>query len=470
MTAVLDAAAGVDVADRAVQAARRGRRRRRAGDPHLRRTVRDHLRQQRHRDGPHHRRRPGEPHRLRRRREGSVVVDRAVARPRSTRPRPKRSPRPAPVSPTRPTASSTVRSTALAELGDREPRAGSHARRDRRATRRYVRRALSADPDARLDLRVPQPVAVVREQRRPAAPGAPRQLHRHHDLQREGRSSAPRRSTTRRRRASTPFAELIEMATVRQLLDNTVASFDPKPVPQTFVGDVIFTPDSLDTLMNAVLAEPHRLRADEGHQPVSKTRSAAPIADTRLTVTNRPLSPEFPLASTFDSDGVPSSDLPIITDGVLENHLIDWYTSRKLERPMTAGVFALDVAPGDQILRRHRRQHRAGHHPRPLLGRHAEPATRLQRRGEELVLRRGRQGAVPDQRNDDRGQLRGAAHSRSAPSAPSRSTTAATRSRRWLLRVSRSRRNNVGHGQQHGHRSVYRSGRLNQDGLRHRGL
>ncbi len=144
-----------------------------------------------------------------------------------------------------------------------------------------------------------------------------------------------------------PFAELIEMATVRQLLNDTVASFDPNSVPATFVGDVIFTPDSLSTLLNTVLQSLQGYTLMRGTSPFQESLGHV-IADSRLTVTNRPRSPQFPLASTFDSDGVPSKDLPIITSGVLENHLIDWYTSRKLDRPMTAGVFALDVAPGDQ--------------------------------------------------------------------------------------------------------------------------
>ena len=137
------------------------------------------------------------------------------------------------------------------------------------------------------------------------------------------------------------------MATVRQLLDDTIASFDPKPVPETFVGDVIFTPDSLATLMNTILQSLTGYTLMKGTSPYQESLGDV-IADSRLTVTNRPRSPQFPLASTFDGDGVPSADLPIITAGVLENHLIDWYTSRKLGRPMTAGVFALDVAPGDQ--------------------------------------------------------------------------------------------------------------------------
>ncbi|MEY2425263.1 MAG: PmbA protein [Actinomycetota bacterium] len=144
-----------------------------------------------------------------------------------------------------------------------------------------------------------------------------------------------------------PFTDLIEMATVRQLLNDTVASFDPKSVPATFVGDVIFTPDSVGTLLETVLQSLQGYTLMRGTSPFQESLGQT-IADSRLTVTNRPRSPQFPLASTFDGDGVPSSDLPIITAGVLENHLIDWYTSRKLNRAMTAGVFALDVAPGDQ--------------------------------------------------------------------------------------------------------------------------
>lgn len=143
-----------------------------------------------------------------------------------------------------------------------------------------------------------------------------------------------------------PFAELIEVATLRRLLDATVRSFDPKPVPSTFVGDVIFTPDSLSTLLGPVLQSLQGYTLMKGTSPYQDAIGDT-IADTRLTVTNRPRSPEFPLASSFDSDGVPSSDLPVITDGVLQNHLVDWYTSRKLGRAMTGGVFAIEVTPGD---------------------------------------------------------------------------------------------------------------------------
>jgi PmbA protein len=143
-----------------------------------------------------------------------------------------------------------------------------------------------------------------------------------------------------------PFAELRDVATLVRLLDATVRSFDPKPVPETFVGDVIFTPDSLDTLIGPVLEAISGYTLMKGTSPFQDSIGHA-IADSGLTVMNRPRSPEFPLSRSFDADGVPSCDLPVITGGVLENHLLDWYTSRKLDRPMTAGVSVIDVAPGD---------------------------------------------------------------------------------------------------------------------------
>lgn len=144
----------------------------------------------------------------------------------------------------------------------------------------------------------------------------------------------------------TPFADLIEVATLRDLLDATIRSLDPKPISGTFVGDVIFTPDSLGTLLEPVLQALSGYTIMKGTSPFQDAIGEA-IAAPLLTVANRPCSPDF-LAASFDGDGVPASDLAIITGGTLEHHLIDWYTSRKLDRPMTAGPSAFDVVPGDK--------------------------------------------------------------------------------------------------------------------------
>jgi PmbA protein len=149
--------------------------------------------------------------------------------------------------------------------------------------------------------------------------------------------------------SATPFPELADVATLRRLLSDTMASFEPKPVPGTFTGDVIFTPDSVTTLLNSILSGLSGLALLRGTSPFQDSLGKQ-IADARFTIASRPCSPEFPLAATFDSFGLSAEDMPIITDGVLENYMIDWYTSHKLNRPATAGVHSFDAAAGDQTL------------------------------------------------------------------------------------------------------------------------
>jgi PmbA protein len=142
-----------------------------------------------------------------------------------------------------------------------------------------------------------------------------------------------------------PFGELVEMGYLRPLMDDIVRSLDPRPVPTTFVGDVIFTPESLGTLVSPVVQALTGYALMRGTSPFQDSIGEA-VADASFTLTNLPRSPQFPLASSFDGDGVPSANLPLITEGVLDNHLVDWYASRKLGRPMTGAVLAPQIAPG----------------------------------------------------------------------------------------------------------------------------
>jgi PmbA protein len=84
-----------------------------------------------------------------------------------------------------------------------------------------------------------------------------------------------------------PFAELIEVATLRDLLDATLRSLDPHPIPGTFVGDVIFTPDSLGTLLEPVIQALGGYTLMRGTSPFQEAVGEA-IAAPLLTVANRP--------------------------------------------------------------------------------------------------------------------------------------------------------------------------------------
>lgn len=142
-----------------------------------------------------------------------------------------------------------------------------------------------------------------------------------------------------------PFDDLLEVGTFRTLLDETVRSFDPEPVPETFVGDVILTPGSLPTLVDPVIRAISGMALLRGTSVFDDALGDA-VASPRFSLTSTPCSGEFPLARGFDDHGIPARDLELIVDGALRAHLVDWYTSHKLGRPMTASVTALRVAPG----------------------------------------------------------------------------------------------------------------------------
>jgi PmbA protein len=146
-----------------------------------------------------------------------------------------------------------------------------------------------------------------------------------------------------------PFERLLGVGTVRRLIEETLRSFDARPVPEKFVGDVILTPDCVYHLM-FVLA-----RALGGYELLAGTspyrdKAGEPIASPLFSVLNRPLAADFPEGSDFDGFGIPTVDVDIIKDGRLENFLVDFYVARKLGLPQTAGVWNFVVPPGDRSL------------------------------------------------------------------------------------------------------------------------
>ena len=146
-----------------------------------------------------------------------------------------------------------------------------------------------------------------------------------------------------------PFERLLGVGTVGRLIEETLRSFDARPVPEKFVGDVILTPDCVYHLM-FVLA-----RALGGYELLAGTspyrdKAGEPIASPLFSLLNRPLAADFPEGSDFDGFGIPTADIDIVKNGRLENFLVDFYIARKLGLPQTAGVWNLFVPPGDRSL------------------------------------------------------------------------------------------------------------------------
>jgi PmbA protein len=145
----------------------------------------------------------------------------------------------------------------------------------------------------------------------------------------------------------TPFGELTTLTPIDRLLRETAGSFDAIPVPETFVGDLIFTPESLGDLIGSL---------GDALSGIALIRKATPyterlgevVAAPSFNLLHRPS--QLANANAFDAHGFPNGDVDVIRDGSLESFLIGWYASHKLGRPMTTGQRDLVVAPGDDAL------------------------------------------------------------------------------------------------------------------------
>ncbi len=146
--------------------------------------------------------------------------------------------------------------------------------------------------------------------------------------------------------AYAPFPRLRDVGALRRLYGEASRSFDINPAPGKFIGDVIVTPDALEGLLLWPLA-----RVLGGYSLLSgtspyKEKRGALIASPLFSLHNRPTAASFPEGRDFDGFGVPTRDLDVIRDGVLEDFLVDFYISKKLVMTQTAGATAFVVPPG----------------------------------------------------------------------------------------------------------------------------
>lgn len=149
--------------------------------------------------------------------------------------------------------------------------------------------------------------------------------------------------------AFAPFASLFDAGSVRRRMRETTPSLDRAPAPGKFVGDVIIAPDCLATVMASLVGALSGGALFTGATPY-KNRKGETIGSPLFSLSNRPRGEEFPGGADFDGYGVPTQNLEVVRDGVLEEFLIDCFFARKLGAPQTAGAHNFSVRPGEQSL------------------------------------------------------------------------------------------------------------------------
>jgi len=144
-----------------------------------------------------------------------------------------------------------------------------------------------------------------------------------------------------------PTADLATLVPIHRLLEDLAASFDPQPVPATFVGDLIFTPEALSVAAGTIAQAVSGMALIRKGTPFADSLGKA-IAAPSFSLLHQPSA--LAGSTPFDAEGFANGDLDIIRDGVLSNFLIDWYSAHRLDRPMTTGCTNFVVAPGETPL------------------------------------------------------------------------------------------------------------------------
>ena len=131
-----------------------------------------------------------------------------------------------------------------------------------------------------------------------------------------------------------------------------VSQLGPKPCP-SYKGPVLFSPRAVqELLVGPLLYHSSGRQAMDGRSRFAD-KVGEQVIDSKLTLTDRPHNKAFSGATSYDGDGVPTSDRVVIENGRLNSLLFDCYSARRLgqrSNGMAGGPFALSLKPGEDAM------------------------------------------------------------------------------------------------------------------------
>lgn len=144
---------------------------------------------------------------------------------------------------------------------------------------------------------------------------------------------------------------LLERASLKKLLQQSVEHLDARPLSGKFVGDVIITPDCLNDFIYYYTMTFLGDRAMIAGTSPFKDKLGQQVANSKLTLSAQPVSPSMADGYFVTGDGFAAENVTFVDQGVLKSFLLSQYGSKKtkLERAKNAGGCWV-VEPGDKSL------------------------------------------------------------------------------------------------------------------------
>lgn len=123
--------------------------------------------------------------------------------------------------------------------------------------------------------------------------------------------------------------KLIDYGSLDYLLQQSSEQTDTKSLSGKFVGDIIVTPDCMGDFLSYLLNITVRDGALISGTSVYKNSLGKQIADSRLTIHSKPVSPEIADGYYLTDDGYTAKNSTIIDQGVLKTFLLSLYGANK---------------------------------------------------------------------------------------------------------------------------------------------
>lgn len=143
--------------------------------------------------------------------------------------------------------------------------------------------------------------------------------------------------------------DILDRATLRHLLQQSIEHLDAKPLQGKFIGDIVITPDCLNSFIQYYVYTYLGDRALIAGTSLLKDKLGQEVASPKLTLSSYPVHPEMTDGYFVTPDGFAAENVKLIDKGVLQSFMLSLYAANKtkLARAKNSGDCWV-VDPGDK--------------------------------------------------------------------------------------------------------------------------
>ncbi|MBO4281471.1 MAG: TldD/PmbA family protein [Lachnospiraceae bacterium] len=142
---------------------------------------------------------------------------------------------------------------------------------------------------------------------------------------------------------------LIEMGNMREVLEATQNSLNPKTVTGKFEGPVIMTPGCTAQFISMLMRNYAGSNVVMDGTSLWLDKVGEQVTDENLTIALNSYDDRIIVGERGTQDGFRTKDVTLIDRGVLKTHWLNLYASKKTGRPMAQNTsYNLVVEPGDK--------------------------------------------------------------------------------------------------------------------------